>query len=169
MEVAYTWVLHDGRNQSNCHTLKNKRRNVKWPPTYRDAKDVEGWLAWDSYHICTQTTGTVPALPLSARSGASLSAADPAHHRGPCTWVPIAGLLCVKWHHHLLETQSTAPFQGLIWGCARKFPGGTTEEPKVREKPVAHREETLQRKQKVHCVFCMSTSLYLSLLPMQQS
>lgn len=128
--MTYTQVLHDGENQSNCHTLKNKRKIVQRPPSYQDSKDMQGWLAWDSYPVCTCTTETVPVLLRQHRlwsitRGPRLCTPPVAVHLDaysslPCAW---------QWHH-LLETQCPAPFQGLISGCARRFPAGTREEPR---------------------------------------
>lgn len=41
-EVIYIQVLHDGKNQSNCYTLKNKRKIVQWPPSSEGAKAMQG-------------------------------------------------------------------------------------------------------------------------------
>lgn len=155
-EATYTQVLHDGKKQSNCHTLKNKRKIVEWPPSYQDAKDMQGWLASDSYHICTCPTGTVPVLlpqrrlwsitkctklctlPMAVHLDAysqpavCLMASSPARNTAPCIFPRAHLRLCMQ------------------------VPSRHQRGAEVRGEPLAHWEETLQRKQKVCCVFCMS-------------
>lgn len=153
--MTYTQVLHDGKNQSNCHTLKNKRKIVQQPPPHQDSKDMQGWLAWDSYPVCTCTTETVPVLlrqrrlwsitkgtrlcppPVAVRLGACsqpavcLAVSSPARNTVPCTFPRAHFRLCTQvpsWHQRGAEVRGEQP---------------------------AHWEETLQRKQKAHCVFCM--------------
>ena len=155
-KVTYTQVLHDGKNQSNCHTLKNKRKIVQWPPSYQDAKDMQGWLEVVIMSVPVPQ-GLCQYRSHSAGSGTSLSVPDSAPHQRLCTWVPIASLLCVWQRHHCARNTVPCTFPRAHLRLCMQVPSRHRRGAKVTEEPPAHWEETLHRKQKVHCVFCMST------------
>lgn len=115
---------------------------------------MQGWLAWDSYHICTCATGVVPAPLPQSRLWSITKRVRLCTPQWPCIWVPIAILLMVS--SPTSDTVSCT-FARAYLRLHVMFSSGHQRRAQVRGKLLAHWKETLQKKQRDHGVFCIST------------